>query len=281
VLSLALRGTTILAGTDDGIFERRPDQSAWTRVRVSVDGREAHPRVTDLVALPEARLVAATPDGVLSSADGGRTWTRPALGAEAVSARDGAEIANASAEPEAGGTPEEQERSGSTNDPSEVFDLALSHRGLVMVAARSGFFLSRDGGETWRRVGDPLSATPHTIVFSPSDERVLYATTTGGLFRSKDEGATWHCVSGGLPHSDLTGIALTPDGRTLYASDFTWGGVFRSADGGSTWSRMPLDGLGSDRVWTLGVDPGAPERVLAGAAAGGLHVLGPSTLGQR
>jgi hypothetical protein len=36
---------------------------------------------------------------------------------------------------------------------------------------------------------------------------------------------------------------------------------------------MPTDGLGSDRVWTLSVDPAAPERLLAAPSAGGLHVL--------
>jgi hypothetical protein len=38
---------------------------------------------------------------------------------------------------------------------------------------------------------------------------------------------------------------------------------------------MPTEGLGSDRVWTLCVDPLAPERLLAGASAGGLHLLAP------
>jgi len=66
---------------------------------------------------------------------------------------------------------------------------------------------------------------------------------------------------------------VSPDGRTIYASDFTWGGIFRSVDGGSSWDRMPTDGLASDRVWTLGLDPAAPERLLAAASAGGLHRL--------
>jgi hypothetical protein len=69
---------------------------------------------------------------------------------------------------------------------------------------------------------------------------------------------------------------VNPDGRTLYVSDFTWGGVFRSADAGRSWQRMPTDGLASDHVWALGVDPEAPERLLAAAAAGGLHLLVPS-----
>jgi hypothetical protein len=64
----------------------------------------------------------------------------------------------------------------------------------------------------------------------------------------------------------------------MYASDFTWGGIFRSADGGSKWERMPTLGLASDRVWTLGLDPSAPDRLLAASRAGGLHLFFPTAV---
>ena len=244
VLSLALRGNTILAGTDAGIFARAPEAEAWTRVPTFLDGRDAQPRVTQLLALPADRLLAATSSGVMRSSDGGSTWTQPTLG---------------SAE--------------------EVSDLAVSPHDpdLIVAATPSGFFRSTDGGETWRQVSSGLGgATQHALAFMPSDDPVLFATTSGGLFRSRDKGATWRLVNGGIPHSDLTGIAVSPDGRTVYASDFTWGGIFRSVDGGSTWDRMNTDGLASDHVWALGVDPAAPDRLMAAASAGGLHLLVPT-----
>lgn len=241
VLSLAVLGDTILAGTDEGFFARAPRAAAWTRLTTLVDGREIHPRVTELIALPHGRLLAATSKEVIRSADGGRTWARSTLGkGDAVSA------------------------------------LAVSPHDLDLVLAttRFGVFRSNDGGGTWERVSTGLGhVTPHALVFMPSDDRVLFVTTSGGLFRSDDQGTTWLPVTGGIPRSDLTGIAIHPDGRTIYASDFTWGGIFRSIDGGLAWKRMPTDGLASDRVWTLGLDPGAPERLLAAAAAGGLHLL--------
>jgi photosystem II stability/assembly factor-like uncharacterized protein len=205
-----------------------------------------HPRVTDLLALPPDRLLAATPNGVIGSLDEGCTWTQPNLG--------GAD---------------------------EVFGLAVSPDDLnrVVAATRSGFFRSNDGGDTWRQVSPTLpGATPHALTVMPSDDRVIFATTTGGLYRSDDQCSTWRCVTGGIPRSDLTGIAVHPDGRTIYASDFNWGGIFRSVDGGMTWERMPTGDLPSDRVWTLGLDPEAPDRVLA-SSAGGLHLLVPTTVG--
>jgi photosystem II stability/assembly factor-like uncharacterized protein len=86
-------------------------------------------------------------------------------------------------------------------------------------------------------------------------------------------------VNGGVPHSDLTGIAISPDGGNLYVSDFTWGGIFRSTDGGASWTRMPTDGLGSDRVWAMTIDPAAPGRLLAASSAGGVHLYVPAAGG--
>ena len=243
VLSLALLGSTIVAGADDGLYERGPDEPAWTRVRTRLEGQEVHPRVTELLGLPSGALLAVTSNGVIRSPDRGRTWAR-----------------------------------AMPPDADEVLDLAGSHENpdLVVAATRAGFIKSADGGETWHKVSGSLGVTPHTLAFVPSSDDVLFATTSGGLFRSRDQGSTWQRVGGGIPHSDLTGLAVSPDGGSIYASDFTWGGVFRSNDGGTTWSRMPTDGLGSDRVWTLGIDPRAPDRILAGASAGGLHLLSPA-----
>ncbi len=245
VLSLALLGDRIFAGTDDGIFEWAPEGADWTRLPTRLEGREAHPRVTGLLATPPRRLLAATSKGVMRSPDGGRTWTQPILGSA-----------------------------------DNISDLAVSPDDIdrVVTATRSGMFRSDDGGKTWHRISPGLGGvTPHALAFTPSNDRVLFATTSGGLFRSGDQGVTWKRVDGGIPHSDLTGIAVHPDGRTIYASDFTWGGIYRSVDGGSKWARMPTEGLGSDRVWTLCLDPAAPDSLLASSLAGGLHLLVPGS----
>lgn len=249
VLSLALQGRTILAGTDDGIFTWGPDATSWTRLDTKIEGREVHPRVTDLLVMPPHRFLAATSNGVIYSKDDGATWSKPILGGS-----------------------------------DDVFSVASSgeNLNLAVAATKSGFYRTRDGGATWERVAAPLDGvTPHEIAFVPLDDRVLFATTSGGLFRSGNQGASWKRVSGGVPHSDLTGIALSPEGNTIYVSDFTWGGIFRSTDGGQSWNRMPTDGLGSDRVWTLSVDPAEPNRLLASPSAGGLHLLNSGSVATR
>jgi photosystem II stability/assembly factor-like uncharacterized protein len=242
VLSLALLDNTILAGTDDGIFQRAPDANVWTRVQTVIEGERIRPRVTDLIALEDGRLVAGTATGILQSSDGG--------------------------EPGRGLPRRATSRSRRSRSRAVIPGSSSPRRNLDSSAATME---ARRGGARRSNV------TPHALAFAPANRRVLYTTTTGGLFRSGDLGETWRRVDGGLPHSDLTGLAMDPNGRTLYVSDFTWGGVFRSADGGSTWDRMPTTGLGSDRVWALSLDPAAPERVLAASSAGGLHVWAPAS----
>jgi photosystem II stability/assembly factor-like uncharacterized protein len=244
VLSLAVSGSQILAGTDDGLFLSSDPAAPWRRLPTLVGGVDLHPRVTDVVALSDQVLLAASLQGILRSVDGGATWRRPSLGMW-----------------------------------GPASSLAVSGRtlGLVLASTPLGFFKSVDGGDRWVLVSRGLGSTEaHTIAFVPSDDRMVYATSTRGLFRSKDQGATWSQVTGGIPYTDITGLAIRPDGRTLYASDFTWGGIFRSQNGGETWERLSAEGLVSDRVWTLSVDPTAPDRVLVASPSGGLHMLAPA-----
>lgn len=246
VLALEVLGAAIVAGTDAGLFARAAGAQGWTRLPLPPERGGDDLRVTALLAPAPGHLVAVTSHGVLRTEDGGRSWSPPALA-----------------------------------PPHEVTAFAASsHDPDVMVAAtRLGFFRSSDRGRSWTPVTPGLKgARPHAIAFMPSDHRVLLATTTRGLYRSADQGATWHRVNGGIPHSDLTGLAIHPEGRVVYASEFSHGGVFRSLDAGATWTRVPIEGLACERVWALGFDPAAPDRLVAAAAAGGLHLLAPARL---
>lgn len=245
VLALAFHEDSMVAGTDAGLFVWLAGEGAWKRVRSVPGPVEVHPRINDLTALPGAIYVAATSYGIVRSLDGGLTWKRPTLGLS--------------------GQINVQAVAASAKQPS-----------LVVAATPLGFFRSVDGGDRWVQASTGLAeGEAHRIAILPTDDRVIYATTSRGLFRSNDGGQTWGRATGGIPYADITGLAIHPDGRTIYASDFTWGGVFRSSDAGQTWERLPGEGLASERVWTLAVDPAGAERVLAASPSGGVHMLIP------
>jgi photosystem II stability/assembly factor-like uncharacterized protein len=204
-----------------------------------VDAIDLHPRVTEVVALSDRLFLAATSQGLLRSADGGEHWERHRLGL------------------------------GLT-----VLAVAASvpRPTVVLAATPLGFFRSLDGGASWTQISASVGeANVHGLAFLPGNDRVVFATTPRGLLRSPDQGLTWLRRGGGLPLFDITGLALHPDGRTVYASDFTRGGIYRSEDAGETWQAFSTEGLLSDRVWALAVDPAAPDRLLAAARSGGLH----------
>lgn len=241
VLSLATYGAGVLAGTDDGLFVWTPPTDVWTRLPTLVGRIESHPRVNDVAVASEQEWLLATSRGILRTADGGRTWQRTAV-----------------------------------NVPGPAGVVAVSPRdpNLVLAATAIGFYRSVDRGLSWTSAGGMLDgADPHRMLFLPTDDHVAFTATSRGLFRSVDRGVNWARHPGGVPFTDITGLASDPRGSTLYASDFATGGVFRSADGGETWRRLTVDGLVTERVWTLAVDPRAPERVFAATPSGGLHLL--------
>ncbi len=242
VLAIALVGGEVLAGTDAGLFVSDAASGQWRRIPTLVGGIEISPRVTELAVVGGSILAGTSQHGVLRSADGGATWTTApgTLGASVIT------LAAAPASP-----------------------------GLVMAVTASTILRSDDAGETWSLVSGSLPGT-HKLAFAPGNANVVFAATRNGLYRSADQARSWRKLGNGLPPSDITGIALHPDGKIVFASDFTYGGVFRSDDGGETWRRVGRDGLGSERVWTVAVDPRHPDRVLASSAAGGLHQLVPA-----
>jgi photosystem II stability/assembly factor-like uncharacterized protein len=245
VLSLAAAGDGVIAGTDDGLFRSAPLGAAWERLPTVVDGIDAAPHVSDVVALPGGSILAATSDGLLRSADGGSTWQRLTLGL----ARAVLSVAASPVNPD-----------------------------VVIAATPLGTFVSRDGGSSWQQVArglaDPGIAI-HALAFLPGSDKVVFAATRAGLLRSTDQGRVWKRCRGQIPVSDIAGLAFSPDGSLVYASDYTFGGLYASRDVGETWERLPATGLASERVWSLATDPSTAGRLFASASTGGLHLLAP------
>jgi photosystem II stability/assembly factor-like uncharacterized protein len=298
VLSLAVAGPYVVAGTDDGVY-------LWPSTPEPPPAPAAPP------ARPKAALRGAAPKRPPAPDDTGmrsytpsrpttlwnepgegpapeRVWKRLRATAGAVDLHprvndvvaftgpQGLNIAAATSQgllrSEDGGVTWRQPTLGM---PGQVAALAAApgKPGLLLAATALGFYLSQDGGQRWTQVSPAVEGLEaHSLAFLPGAERTVFATTGRGLFRSLDYGQTWKRCTGGVPFTDLTGLAAHPDGRTLYVTGFSTGGIFRSRDGGDTWSRLPTDGLLTDRAWTVALDPHAPERVVISSPSGGLHL---------
>ena len=241
LLSLALAGSEVLAGTDDGVFLSASHCGEWRRLATLASGVELHPRALDVAVVDEKTFLAATDHGLLRFSDTGSAFQSKSLGLA-----------------------------------SSVLAVAVSptDRGLAVAATPLGFFRSLDGGASWQQVSQaPAAGAIHSLAFLPGDARLLFAATQGGLLRSADQGRSWEREAWGLPASDIAGLAFAPDGRTIYASDLANGGLFRSENTGDSWQALPMAGLVSTRILSVAVDPTAPERIYAGATSGGLHLL--------
>ena len=130
------------------------------------------------------------------------------------------------------------------------------------------------------RPGRPSGGTPGraptrtACCSSRPNDRVAFAATSRGLFRSVDAARTGRGIAGGVPFTDITGLAS--DSRRPHALRQRLrrrAASSSSADGGESWRRLSVDGLVTERVWSLAVDPRAPDRVFAATPSGGLHVL--------
>jgi len=238
VLSLAVAGARIFAGTDRGLFALDAEESVWFPVALAAAGGAAPPRINDLSTLGGRVVLAATSAGLFRSQDGGRGW------------------------------------SSDVESRGEVTAVVLAENGKTSVAASGrGIEISHDEGRTWTRIGVFGPTRVNALGLVSGHSGLILAATTQGLYRSANHGATWSRGGRGLPDSDYTGLAITPGGASLFVSDFIWGGIYRSDDLGHSWRPVREDGLVTDQVWSLGIDPAAPHDLLAGSPVGGLHLL--------
>jgi len=109
-----------------------------------------------------------------------------------------------------------------------------------------------------------------------------YAATERALYRSTDEGATWTELD--TSTKKVYSVTESPDGERLYTGTFPVH-VYRSEDHGETWTEHEsIRGVPAAETWetprhddaaqvrALHTHPDAPDRLVAGVEAGGVHV---------
>jgi hypothetical protein len=110
--------------------------------------------------------------------------------------------------------------------------------------ALSGLLLSRNGGDSWTEIVDPLLVGQNMSGVAIRG-RVLLAAANGffgggGLFRSTDLGATWRQISGtgGLPVGPIFDLVGDPSNARRFYVTVQGTGVFISNNRGRTWTNV-------------------------------------------
>ena len=175
-------------------------------------------------------------NGMMSSVDGGRTWStlvdRPNF---------------------------------------DAMGLAVSRANgrQIYIAGHDILQVSTDGGATWQPVTHNLPGTDiHGFAMSPDDPNHLYALVAGqGAFQSTDGGRTWQPL-GSLPNDVMALAAAGGNPATIYAGSMS-AGVLRSADGGRSWTQATA-GMGARGIYALAVDL-STQRTVYASGDGGLY----------
>jgi hypothetical protein len=244
-------------GSADGLFRSGDGADHWTRVESPLSGLE----IWSILLMPHdpnVILVGACPSRLFRSADGGRTWTEPAVSMLQECPRImRTRVTTLTADPTA---------------PPTVW------AGVEI----DGLFRSQDGGLTWQRVGRGLSSQDiHALVILGGDGRPhrLLASTNNDLNLSTDDGETWQPLGLGQalpypyfrgmtrvlgqPYVVLLGNGDRPPGEI--------GTVARSTDGGGHWEPARLPGPANSTLWNFAVHPADVKLVYASSVSGEVY----------
>jgi photosystem II stability/assembly factor-like uncharacterized protein len=228
---------------------------------------------------PWTRNSVSVGDGIYTTNDGGKNWTK--MGLEKTD-----RIASIQIDP---------------TNPNIIYVAALG--ALWGDSEERGVYKTEDGGKTWNKMLYVNATTGCSdLVLDPSNPKIIYAAfwefrrtaysfNSGGLnsalYKSIDGGLTWQKLQNGLPKGKLGRIAVTiaPSNpnivyAVLEAEKKEEKGLYRSDDGGNTWNYLNGDfGLTVRPFYfsRITVDPKNPEVIAKAGLSGSLSIDGGKT----
>ena len=235
----------LLAGTDEGIYERTADQPAWqnnSRLEIKPGGSPVPItglRVRSLYRRnDEEPIYALTSVGVLVSNDG-RLWRRLLM----------------------------------DFSRGDVYVLTTGGNSgkTVLASTSAGLKISQDSGRSWATIDvDDEQGRIQTIVSHPGRPDVFFVGTSTGLFRSSDAGESWEKFGHGLPFAPVREVVMAPD-DPMHILVVGSAGLFQSVDGGDHYSRLGEEsGIEGLPIQLLAFHPGNSHPILAASPYNGL-----------
>src|SRR5438477_12458047 len=234
------------------------------------------------------RTYLGTADGILyRSDDGGVSWQRPSPGFPlrgcsldeiVVDPRGTVFVGYWEIRGQGGGVARSSDEGGTftvlkgiAGESVRALALAPSKPATLAAGTLTGVFLSRDGGQTWKRItpeGHPDLRNVESLAFDSADAGVLYAGTWHLAWKTADQGVSWAPVHRGMiDDSDV--MTMTVDARqpgTVYATACS--GVYRSTNDGALWAKLRGIPYSSRRTRAFTLGAADPNLLVAGTTEG-------------
>jgi len=238
----------------DGVYKSSDSGMHWTNMGLAETGRiqriivhPTNPNIVFVCALGRA-TGPQHERGVFRTTDGGKTWKQVLF------------------------VDENTGCSGLTIDvrnPNVLFagawQVVMHTWAMFSGGPSSGIYVTRDGGDTWKRVEHPgLPKSPVgkiDVAIAPTNSKRVYAliqtADQGSVWRSDDAGVSWKVVNYQRPLIGRAGYYINIKVSTGNADEILIANssFFRSQDGGKTFAEVPWGGDNHD-IW---IDPKNPN----------------------
>jgi photosystem II stability/assembly factor-like uncharacterized protein len=141
--------------------------------------------------------------------------------------------------------------------------------GAFVVADGGGIYISNDGGVTWTAQPEMLGQSVRSLVYAPSDPKILVAGTLDGVFRSNDSGGHWERISpkDSVEIHEVESLAVDPENPNIIFAG-TWHLPWKTTDGGKNWTNIKQGIIDDSDVFSIVVDPKQPKVVYLSACSG-------------
>ena len=178
IRELSSVGTTLIAGTNGGIFRKRANEDELTDINDDFIGQQ----VDSFAAMGDLLYVGVgnTPE-LFRSNDEGDSWTR-------ITAKEMRHTITA---------------------------LAVFGATLYAGTYGSGVFRSDDKGDSWTAVNEGLTDRTVSTLLVVNEDTVFAGTSEDGIFRTMDGGTSWVAVNTGLTNTSVGELAVID--KTIYA----------------------------------------------------------------
>ncbi len=147
---------------------------------------------------------------------------------------------------------------------------APSNPAIIYTPSTNLHYRSADGGKTWESFRVP-GQDAYAFAIDPKNPKIIYAGGRGtehNMSRSSDGGKTWKPVGEGLPDRSINLVKIPREQPSTIYVTTGFGQIYKSEDAGGSWKELDLGLQGTEKLFSLDLDPHDPLALFAGTENG-------------